>query len=123
VSNSSNLSLKHNQIVCLEHQKSCLYGEVIQLIPERQLCWFRPMCIVILDEPEQYLTESEVINLQFGSDLLWPLALFRPVLDTELLSFWGKLDNTSNLLISKKSSRQHLNSFVELFWQDNKDKF
>lgn len=81
------------------------------------------MCIVILDEPEQYLTESEVINLQFGSDLLWPLALFRPVLDTELLSFWGKLDNTSNLLISKKSSRQHLNSFVELFWQDNKDKF
>lgn len=123
MSYTSNLSLKHNQIVCLEHQNKCLYGEVIQLIPERQLCWFRPICIVTLDETGQYLPKSRLIDLQLGADLLWPVGLFRPVLDTEIVPFWGKLDDVSNLMLPKKSSRRHLNSFVTLFWQDNKDKF
>lgn len=123
MSNTLSFSLKHNQIVCLEHQESCLYGEVIQLIPERQLCWFRPICIVISDRSDEYLPKSKLIDLQLGADLIWPIAFFRPVLDTEVISFWGKLNDVSNLVMPKKSSRQHLNYFVKLFWRDNKDKF
>ena len=53
---SVELPLKVNQIVCLEHQDSTLYGEVIQLIPRRSLCWFRPMCLVISNDRERELS-------------------------------------------------------------------
>ncbi len=41
------MSLKVNQIACLEYGNNNLYGEVIQLVPLRQLCWFRPICLVL----------------------------------------------------------------------------
>lgn len=47
--NSASLSFRVNQIVCLEDRSNKLYGEVIQLIAQRNLCWFRPICLVIFD--------------------------------------------------------------------------
>ncbi|MEN9566364.1 MAG: hypothetical protein RLZZ69_1560, partial [Cyanobacteriota bacterium] len=52
VFSSAELPLKVSQIVCLEHQNINLYGEVIQLIPHRHLCWFRPLCLVISAETQ-----------------------------------------------------------------------
>ena len=115
-------AFQNNQIVCLEHQQNCLYGEVIQIINERQLCWFRPMCIVNSEDRDRFQETTKLIDLQLGSDLLWPIALFRPALDTEVISLLSKLGDTNDLS-SQTSNRQHLNSFVKSVWQANKDKF
>jgi len=38
------------QIVCLEHQQSYLYGEVIQVIESKNLCWMRPLLLAVFRE-------------------------------------------------------------------------
>lgn len=125
VSSSSSLFFKVNQIVCLEHGHNCLFGEVIQLVPERGLCWFRPMCIVKSDCNSNGYSVSDstqLINLQLGSDLLWPTTLFRHALDTEVVSFLTEL-NSNESLVPKTHSRHHLNQFIQEVWQANKEKF
>ena len=122
VSSNYDLMFQDNQIVCLEHQQNCLYGEVIQIIPERQLCWFRPICIVRAEDRDRFTESINLIDLQLGSDLLWPIALFRPAFDTEVITLLSKLSDTNDSL-PKKSNRKYLNSFVKSVWQANQDKF
>lgn len=149
------MPLKVNQIVCLEHQGNNLYGEVIQLITERQLCWFRPLCLVIsvdstinsvpnyteippnerIESQNCLLSESKVnsisintdgykiINLQSGSDLLWPDSLFRPALDIEIIDFLPYLPENSYYSKIDISSKKYLNKFIHLVWEANQDKF
>lgn len=124
VSNRSDLPFKVNQIICLEYQHTCLYGEVIQLIPDRELCWFRPICIARGNfDPNQASASDELISLHSGSDLLWPTVLFRPALDVEVISLLGKLNDTSESSIEQMPSGQYLNTFVNQVWFANKDKF
>jgi hypothetical protein len=159
ISSSVDLSLKVSQIVCLEHQSSHLYGEVIQLIPQRQLCWFRPFCLVISadtpsswnswksESPERSLElelvqqshssrllptsfdyrksteETKLIDLQSGSDLLWPDSLFRPALDTEIIHLLPQLKDISHHSKDTISNQKYLNKFIHLFWQAHQDKF
>jgi hypothetical protein len=164
VFSSADLPLKVSQIVCLEHQSSNLYGEVIQLIPHRQLCWFRPLCLVISadaqssfksESPERSLEfgfrqekissgweqksfdhisdhiseqlenaeETKLIDLQSGSDLLWPDSLFRPALDTEIIYLLPQLQDVNHYSEKKISNQKYLNKFIHLFWQAHQDKF
>lgn len=120
-----NLLFTVKQIICLEHQNACLYGEVIQLLPQRQLCWFRPMCMTKDDFSGNFNdASSDVINLKSCSDLLWPMILFRPALDTEVISFLHLLSNdAAESSVQKGSSAQYLNKFIQQVWQSNKDKF
>ena len=120
-----NLLFTVNQIICLEHQYTFLYGEVIQLLPERRLCWFRPMCMT-KDDFSGTINDasSDLINLESCSDLLWPMSLFRPALDTEVISFLHLLSNdAAESSVYEGSSSQHLNKFIQQVWQANKDKF
>jgi hypothetical protein len=121
----SSLPFKVNQIICLEHEKTCLYGEVIQLIPSRGMCWFRPICMITLNsQGEQTVNNSNLIQLHSGSDLLWPIILFRHALDTEVISLLGNLDDdTSKLKLAQVSCRQYLNHFITQVWTANQDKF
>ena len=114
---------KVNEIICLENDYTYLYGEVIQLLPSRGLCWFRPMCLVISDLAlDSTREQTQLIDLQSGSDLLWPTSLFRPALDTEVIS-WLPLLSDRNSLANKSSNKQSLNKFIHQVWQDNRDKF
>ena len=150
------MALKVNQIVCLEHQGNNLYGEVIQLITERQLCWFRPLCLVIsadsaidsmptgIERSPNNRTESQkcllsetksaarisrntdgskIIDLQSGSDLLWPDSLFRPALDMEIIHFLPYLPESSHHSKIEISSKKYLNKFIHLVWLAHQDKF
>lgn len=124
VSSTSDLLFKVNQIICLEYQHTCLYGEVIQLIPDRGLCWFRPICIAVSNFDDNQASDSQqLINLQSGSDLLWPITLFRPALDIEVISLLAKLNDLNESLVHQRSSRQYLNTFVKEVWSANQDKF
>lgn len=118
---TTDLHFQANQIVCLDHQDASLYGEVIQSIAHRKLCWFRPICLVVSQFDRQ--SEARTIDLQSGvSDLLWPTVLFRPALDTEIIHHLAQLKDKSLGLMDKKSNR-HLNRFVQQVWQANQDKF
>lgn len=148
VSGSANLSLKENQIVSLDYLDNHLYGEVIQLIRDRQLCWFRPLCLILSDSgddlklggdwqrspnlvvsqkysADRSSCDREVapIDLQSSSDLLWPDSLFRPALDTEIINFLPQLTDSSHLSGDKKKRQKCLNKFVYLVWQIHQDKF
>ena len=147
--------MKVNQIVCIEHQGNSLYGEVIQLITDRQLCWFRPLCMIVSansaidsvpnrierspnDQTEsqyllsdskrasrvsEYTDEPIIIDLQSGSDLLWPDSLFRPALDIEIIDFLPYLPENNHSSEIEISSKKYLNKFVHLVWQAHRDKF
>ena len=153
VSGLANLSLKESQIVSLDHLDHHLYGEVIQLIPDRQLCWFRPLCLILADSEAGFnlglnlglnparssnleatshqdntddfsnYQEVKLIDLQSSSDLLWPDSLFRPALDTEIINFLPQLTDSSHLSLDKKINQKFLNKFVYLVWQAHQDKF
>lgn len=149
VFDSANLALKENQIVSLDYLDNHLYGEVIQLIRDRQLCWFRPLCLILSDseddlnlgEDRQRSPNLQVvlpkhsadsssgdrqvtsIDLQSSSDLLWPDSLFRPALDTEIINFLPQLTDSSHLSKDKKKRQKCLNKFVYLVWQAHQDKF
>jgi hypothetical protein len=121
---SISLTLK-NQIVCLEHQGNKLFGEVIQLIPHRNLCWFRPICLVISNDREgQTSFELDCIDLQSTSDLFWPANLFRPALDTEAISFLAQLNDLRHHSIGITSKNyKYLHEFIQQFWQENQAQF
>ncbi len=154
VFDTADWQFKVNQIVCLEHQSNQLYGEVIQLIPDRQLCWFRPKCLVLSNfDPAQQndylykqssqaqlnsssvnlaqkafcrssnLEATQLIDLQSTSDLLWPVILFRPALDTEIIYLLAQLKDINYCSTDKTTNRQYLNRFVQQVWQANQDKF
>lgn len=147
---SSGLDLKASQIVCLEHQNSTLYGEVIQLIPLRQRCWFRPLCLLLSPDAQsnrenfsgdswqlmlqqnsvdystnysESLDGTQLIDLQSSPDLLWPDSLFRPAMDAEIINLLPQLEDISYHLGDRVFKQKCLNQFIYLVWQAHQDKF
>lgn len=104
------VQFKPFQIVCLEHKNSCLYGEVVQVITMRELCWVRPLILARLSLESQIIdsliTEKEVVDVRLTSDLIFPLKLFRYALDWEvipILSCLEKMDLTTGKIQVAKS--------------------
>ncbi|MEB3293270.1 MAG: hypothetical protein VKJ24_08910 [Synechococcales bacterium] len=108
-------SLQDHQIVCLTHDDRQLYGEVIQVIAERQLCWVRPIALVQLAEGQIL----QLQDLQEGSDIVLPIALFREALDTELLPLLPQLADPSHKLEGPidPTARHTLHQFVQTICQ------
>lgn len=67
-----------HQIVSLFCKNRTLYGEVIQVIESRSALWVRPLWLIVDDN-------FETIDVREGSDLILPMDLFKPALDTEVL--------------------------------------
>ena len=107
-------AFKPHQIVCLEFYDERLYGEVIQIIEQRQTCWVRPILIV----------QQEVLvgDLRSNSDLILPLRLFRLCFDTEIIPFLTQL-NQLHPISSNQSPSFDLNLFIQQVWQTSQDKF
>lgn len=109
-----------HSIVCLEHQNTCLYGEVIQVVEARQIGWVRPLLLrVSVPQPDQAeLPQEQVYPLQPGADLLWPICLFRIALDTEVMPLLSHLHNHQqpNQAATTASGYQ-LKQFVRQVWE------
>ena len=105
------------QIVCLEHQNTYLYAEVIDIIEARQMCWGRPLLLAVGDPLTLY-------DLREGSDILLPINLFRPALDTELIPLLVELPPEQNRGVdSAKIAHRQLRSFIQKVWQDQPNIF
>lgn len=112
-----------NQIICLEYKTTCLYGEVIQLIPRRRMCWFRPIYMTKGSTTEDCSPEVIPFLELESADLLWPISLFRPAWDTEVIDLLTKLGDRQKSEEIQQSSSKYLQQFVTEVWTANQDKF
>ncbi len=113
------------QIVYLAHNSHRLYCEVIQLVESRQLCWARPLCLVDIGEEReifpQLLAPKLLMDLRSTSDLLYPISLFKPALDTEVIPLLSQLKTPDYSLNNNPIAREKLHQFITKIWQKNSD--
>lgn len=117
---------KSGQIVCIESSDRFLYGEVIQVVTSRQLCWARPLTLALVNSTDAFSqTFSSVrasIDLRSASDLLLPLSLFRAAYDTEVIELLTELA-AKEQPTDKKRLAFDLNAFIKQVCQENPDRF
>ncbi|MBW4560290.1 MAG: hypothetical protein KME32_03875 [Mojavia pulchra JT2-VF2] len=106
------LEFQPGQIVSLNHGDTNLYAEVIQVVVSRQLCWVRPLVLVNFIPEPPHLTD-----LRDSSDLLWPVNLFRPALDTEVITILSQILAKETKSESDSAAKQQLHQFIHQVWQ------
>ena len=124
----SNSNFQPCQIVCLEHENTRLYAEIIQVVDTRQVCWVRPLMLTVLpqeaaDSLHPSLERPILYDLHQSADLVWPIALFRPALDTEVIPFLVRLDDPDTPLEKNSDANKQLSCFVRQVWQAYKSEF
>lgn len=106
------LNFQPGQIVSLAHGDRNLYAEVIQVVVSRQLCWVRPLLLVA------FTHEPPLVNdLRDASDLFWPVHLFRPALDTEVITLLSQVLAKEPKAEPDSVANQQLNQFIHQLWQ------
>lgn len=120
------------QILYLEHHASRLYTEVVQIIRPRQMCWSRPLMLVktatepdlSLSQPSTTLVGPVIYDLRQAPDLVWPIALFRIPLDTEVIPLVAQLQPVDSYSSeAARLARQQLNQFIQQVWRSHPDAF
>lgn len=124
-------NLQTSQIVCLEHAGQRLYMEIIQILPDRQSAWTRPLCLCA---PAKFCTEANgpsvipltvgdgdyyLYDMRQGSDLIWPLSQCRIALDTEAIPILSSLGPEPYTLDEKNSNHITLRAFIHRVWHDS----
>lgn len=106
------LDFQPGQILSLKHGDMNLYAEVIQVVTSRQLCWVRPLVLVnfILEPPH-------ITDLRDASDLLWPINLFRPALDTEVMTILSEVLVKEPKTEPDLAAKHKLHQFIHSAWQ------
>lgn len=119
---TSGWTFKSHQIVCLELQRQRLYGEVIQIIAQKQRCWVRPLLLVTVTYDSEHELES-YLDLRQAPDLVWPLSFFRPALDTEVIPLLQQLSVLDGSVSNNHEANQKFKQFINRVWQaqDNLD--
>jgi len=120
-----------HQIVYLQAERGRLFAEIIQVIPDRQVLWLRPLaleqphpeCVPATVETERGVDVQEaahgeahgkIYDLRQGSDLLWPMARVRPALDLDVMPVLAKLGPESPKLEPlNPAAHQHLCHFIQ----------
>lgn len=102
--NEPDLKFQPYQIVCLEHDNTYLYAEVVQMADGKQVCWVRPVALVEgtlewMQDPT-LIHPSNLHDLRHSSDLLLPSALFRSALDTEVIPLLSYLSELTDAAVS-----------------------
>jgi hypothetical protein len=139
--------LQSLSILCLEDAQMRLYVELIQMLTHsptsapspssEPMAWLRPFAIqvnegAIAEDLEVYGDrhpdgESLVFDARNTSDLIWPIHLFRPGLDTEVVNLLTILPMSSGIVMvspdKHRAARRILNQFLHRIWRDNKAAF
>jgi hypothetical protein len=103
------LDFQSGQILFLECGQQRLYTELIQLVKERQLYWVRPLLLA------DFASEPPLVtDLRSSSDLLWPINLFQPAFDVEVISFISQIAKSE---LESDTAKKQLHQFIEQLWQ------
>ncbi|AFZ06948.1 hypothetical protein Osc7112_2517 [Oscillatoria nigro-viridis PCC 7112] len=111
------LNFKPGQIVSLECGDACLHSEVIQVVEARQVCWVRPLMLVVSASGKDLAAEYTLSDLRDGADLLWPGSLFRAALDTEVISLLTQLQSLDSEKKDGAIASRQLRDFVDRVWE------
>ena len=95
-----------NQVVCLEQGDLRLFGEVVQMVPERLRCWVRPLAMAHV-MPES-LRLSLLYDLRESSHLVLPAQVFREALDMEVIPIMGALFHPEKEVIIDNSDEARI---------------
>ncbi len=107
------------QVVCLEYEASRLYGEVVQVVEHRQVCWVRPLMLTVaaIAREEEMNAEPCFYDLRNGADLLLPAALFRTALDVEVIPLFSRLHNSERINYNPDANgHQQLKHLIQGVW-------
>ncbi|MBH8553130.1 hypothetical protein I8751_12270 [Nostocaceae cyanobacterium CENA357] len=110
------LNFQPGQIVSLGYNDRNLYAEVIQVVVSRHLCWVRPLLLVTYTQELPLVTD-----LRNASDLLWPDKLFRPALDTEVITLLSQVLAKESKAETDSTAKQQFNQFIHQLWQAYQD--
>ena len=102
---------KHLQIVCLEQENTYLYSEVIQVVEKRDLCWVRPIALVLRYDNNREI--ENIVDVRGTSDLLLGTRLFREALDTEVIPLLLGIEPSDLLITASDGARAELHKFIE----------
>ena len=123
------LDLRPHQIFYLEQDSSRLYGELIQWIAERDLCWLRPIALCCLPQGAataftDALADRTAIlyDLSLGSDVICPDSLLHLALDTEVLPLLAELHRLKAELAPQQNAHR-LRLFIQQLWQADPEAF
>jgi hypothetical protein len=101
-----------NQIICIDLDDLRLFAEVIQMIPDRDRLWARPLALA---EQENYDLRL-LYDLREAPQLILPPALFREAVDTEVMPLMTELFQLEALAKPEPNTevlgRQALQAFV-----------
>ena len=112
------VNFQPSQIVCLEDAERRLYAEVIQIVESRQMCWVRPLMLVVSSCGDCTPDEPPILyDLRQAADLVWPANFFRSALDTEVIPLLTLLMTSKNQAEGTELAHQQFQSFVRQFWQ------
>ncbi len=122
-----NCAFTPQQIVYLADNAHRLYCEVIQVVESRQLCWVRPLYLADIGEEEeiypQLFAPKLLMDVRSTSDLLYPINLFQPALDTEVIPLLSQLNSPDYSLNNNPIAREKLHQFITKIWQEYPDLF
>jgi hypothetical protein len=131
--------LRPHQIFYLEQDNSRLYGELIQWVAERNLCWLRPIALCCLPETADHTANQSsfaalsfaasaasaastdsgaaiLYDLSQGADLICPDSLLRLALDIEVLPVLAQLHSLKPELAPPQNAHR-LRQFIQQLWQ------
>lgn len=117
------------EILCIEYKETSLYSEVIQVVPNRRLCWVRPIVLKVEPSIAPFPSESAnspvpiLYDLRQGSDLLCPSCLFRHALDTEVVPVLTEIGESKLQVEVDSIARFELQAFIQRVWQANPEVF
>ncbi|NEO33850.1 MAG: hypothetical protein F6K36_26235 [Symploca sp. SIO3C6] len=118
----TNYKFHSSQIVYLEYDNARLYGEVIEFVESRQVCWVRPLMLVVPAMGSDLLPLISLENLTLydlrqGADLLLSACLFQQAFDSEVIPLLVELNNPETQLVTKTDTHQQLRDFVSRVWE------
>lgn len=107
------MSVAVYQIVCLQSKGACLYGELIQHVKDRQICWVRPISLHLTTETNIADTSDrvEILDVRNGPDIICADHVIHPVLDTDWLEILTTLSVDKSECDYPKAN-QHLRKFL-----------
>lgn len=101
------------ELLTAEAAPQRLYAETIDVMPQQQRCWARPLMLAQFDR--HHLTDLD--DLTDGPDLLWPSHLFQVALDTDVIPLMVQLQATAPCPDPDRS-RRLVNQFTHQFWSN-----
>ena len=122
-------SIRPHQIIFLEHQAVRLYAEAIDVVPARQLCWARPLMLIVCTSAAELemlaVGEADIAQLyplEEAPDLLWPLDFFQAALDLEVISLLSQAQSLS-AADQQRRGLQQLHYLIKQIWQAHPELF